>query len=95
MAVLNCQVHISYFSPLLVLILFLFFLPLLTPGTSSQVSDGAAAVLLASREAAQALNLPVFGVLVSYAVVGVPPSIMGVGPAYAIPEALKKAGKCC
>ncbi|XP_054767960.2 3-ketoacyl-CoA thiolase B, peroxisomal-like [Lytechinus pictus] len=63
-----------------------------TAGNSSQVSDGAAAVLVASRQAAESLNLPVMGVLVSYAVVGVPPSIMGIGPAYAIPEALKKAG---
>ncbi|XP_030845967.1 3-ketoacyl-CoA thiolase A, peroxisomal [Strongylocentrotus purpuratus] len=63
-----------------------------TAGNSSQVSDGAAAVLVASRQAAESLNLPVMGVLVSYAVVGVPPSLMGIGPAYAIPEALKKAG---
>ncbi|XP_071480541.1 3-ketoacyl-CoA thiolase A, peroxisomal-like [Diadema antillarum] len=63
-----------------------------TAGNSSQVSDGAAAVLMASRAAAESLNLPARLVLVSYAVVGVPPAIMGIGPAYAIPEALKKAG---
>lgn len=63
-----------------------------TAGNSSQVSDGAAAVLLSTRAKAQQLNLPVLGKLVSYAVVGVPPDIMGVGPAYAIPKALEKAG---
>jgi len=63
-----------------------------TAGNASQVSDGAAAVLLARRSKARELNLPVLGVLRSFAVVGVPPSVMGIGPAYAIPEALKKAG---
>ncbi|KAM6452967.1 3-ketoacyl-CoA thiolase, peroxisomal isoform 2-T2 [Liasis olivaceus] len=63
-----------------------------TAGNSSQVSDGAAAVLLARRSAAAQLGLPVLGVLKSYAVVGVPPDVMGIGPAYAIPVALKKAG---
>ncbi|KAM3820901.1 3-ketoacyl-CoA thiolase, peroxisomal isoform 1-T1 [Vipera latastei] len=63
-----------------------------TAGNSSQVSDGAAAVILARRSAAVQLGLPVLGVLKSYAVVGVPPDVMGIGPAYAIPVALKKAG---
>ncbi|XP_042188055.1 3-ketoacyl-CoA thiolase, peroxisomal [Callorhinchus milii] len=63
-----------------------------TAGNSSQVSDGAAAVLVAQRSKAVELGLPVLGVLRSYAVVGVPPDIMGVGPAYAIPAALEKAG---
>uniref|UniRef100_A0A8C6XLX9 Acetyl-CoA acyltransferase 1 n=1 Tax=Naja naja TaxID=35670 RepID=A0A8C6XLX9_NAJNA len=63
-----------------------------TAGNSSQVSDGAAAVLLARRSAAAQLGLPVLGVLKSFAVVGVPPDVMGIGPAYAIPVALKKAG---
>ncbi|XP_062982571.1 3-ketoacyl-CoA thiolase, peroxisomal [Elgaria multicarinata webbii] len=63
-----------------------------TAGNSSQVSDGAAAVLLAKRSRASQLGLPVLGVLKSYAVVGVPPDVMGIGPAYAIPEALKRAG---
>ncbi|CAH1238531.1 ACAA1 [Branchiostoma lanceolatum] len=63
-----------------------------TAGNSSQVSDGAAAVLVARRSKASELGLPVFGVIRSYAVVGVPPDVMGIGPAYAIPEALKKAG---
>ncbi|XP_070622986.1 3-ketoacyl-CoA thiolase, peroxisomal [Erythrolamprus reginae] len=63
-----------------------------TAGNSSQVSDGAAAVLLARRSAAGQLGLPVLGVLKSFAVVGVPPDVMGIGPAYAIPVALEKAG---
>ncbi|KAL8164845.1 UNVERIFIED_CONTAM: 3-ketoacyl-CoA thiolase A, peroxisomal [Gekko kuhli] len=63
-----------------------------TAGNSSQVSDGAAAVLLARRSRASQLGLPVLGVLRSYAVVGVPPDVMGIGPAYAIPVALEKAG---
>ena len=56
------------------------------------MSDGAAAVLVAKRSAAERAGLPVLGWLVSFAVVGVPPAVMGIGPAYAIPEALKKAG---
>uniref|UniRef100_A0A8D0G631 Acetyl-CoA acyltransferase 1 n=1 Tax=Sphenodon punctatus TaxID=8508 RepID=A0A8D0G631_SPHPU len=63
-----------------------------TAGNSSQVSDGAAAVLLAKRSKAAQLGLPVLGVLKSYAVVGVPPDVMGIGPVHAIPAALKKAG---
>lgn len=61
-------------------------------GTSSQVTDGAAVVLLARRSAAKRLGLPIAGRIVSYKVVGVPPEIMGVGPAVAIPAALKQAG---
>lgn len=57
------------------------------------MSDGAAAILLARRSKAEELGLPILGVLRSYAVVGVPPDIMGIGPAYAIPVALQKAGK--
>ncbi|XP_072029217.1 3-ketoacyl-CoA thiolase B, peroxisomal-like isoform X2 [Amphiura filiformis] len=63
-----------------------------TAGTSSQVSDGAAAVIGMKRSVANQMGLPVLGVLVSFAVVGVPPAVMGIGPAFAIPEALKKAG---
>ncbi|KAH0513163.1 3-ketoacyl-CoA thiolase B, peroxisomal [Microtus ochrogaster] len=63
-----------------------------TAGNSSQVSDGAAAFLLARSSKAEELGLPILGVLRSYAVVGVPPDIMGIGPAYAIPAALQKAG---
>jgi len=63
-----------------------------TAGNSSQVTDGAAAVLLARRSVAKKLGLKIQGRVVSYAVAGVPPEIMGVGPAFAIPSALKKAG---
>lgn len=62
-------------------------------GNSSQVSDGAAAVLIGRRSAVAALGLPVLGVLRGSAVVGVPPKIMGIGPVFAIPAALKQAGK--
>ncbi|KAG6899567.1 hypothetical protein C0993_009179 [Termitomyces sp. T159_Od127] len=61
-------------------------------GNASQVSDGAAAVLLARRSVAVKLGLPVLGKFVSAATVGVPPRIMGVGPAYAIPKVLKQTG---
>ncbi|KAG3010363.1 hypothetical protein JG687_00013519 [Phytophthora cactorum] len=63
-----------------------------TAGNSSQVSDGAAAVLLMRRSVAKKMGLPILGRFVSFAVAGVPPALMGIGPAYAIPEALQKAG---
>jgi acetyl-CoA acyltransferase len=63
-----------------------------TAGNSSQTSDGAAAVVLMSKERAVALKLKPMAVFRSFAVAGVPPEIMGVGPAYAVPKALKKAG---
>jgi acetyl-CoA acyltransferase 1 len=65
-----------------------------TAGNSSQVSDGAAAVVLIRREAYDRLGLktPVMGIVRSFAVVGVAPDEMGVGPAYAIPPALRQAG---
>ncbi|XP_076146712.1 3-ketoacyl-CoA thiolase, peroxisomal isoform X2 [Alosa pseudoharengus] len=63
-----------------------------TAGNASQVSDGAAAVLVGRRSAVEALGLPVLGVLRASAVVGVPPDVMGIGPAYAIPAALEQAG---
>lgn len=63
-----------------------------TAGNSSQVSDGAAAVLLMTRAKANELKLPIEGVFRSFAVVGVRPDVMGIGPAVAIPAALKKAG---
>ncbi|MEZ4239564.1 MAG: thiolase family protein [Myxococcota bacterium] len=63
-----------------------------TAGNSSQTSDGAAAVVVASREAAKAAGWPVLGVLRSYQVAGVPPEIMGIGPVKAIPKALAAAG---
>lgn len=61
-------------------------------GNASQVSDGAAAVLLARRSVAEKHGLPIQGKFVSGTVIGVPPAIMGVGPAYAIPKLLTKAG---
>jgi len=61
-------------------------------GNASQVSDGAAAVLLTRRSVAHRLNLPILGKFVAATSVGVPPRIMGVGPAYAIPRVLEKAG---
>ena len=63
-----------------------------TAGTSSQVSDGAAATVLMDRAKAEADGRPIMGILRSYQVVGVPPEIMGVGPRYAIPKALAAAG---
>ncbi len=63
-----------------------------TAGNSSQTSDGAAAVILMSKEKAEALKLKPMATFRSFAVAGVPPEIMGVGPAYAVPKALKKAG---
>jgi len=57
-----------------------------------KVTDGAAAVVLARRDVAQRLGLPILAKFVSYAVGGVPPEIMGIGPVVAIPEVLKKAG---
>jgi len=63
-----------------------------TAGNSSQVSDGAAAVLLMRRSVAKKLGVPILGVFRAFVAVGVPPEIMGVGPAEAIPAVLKKAG---
>ena len=63
-----------------------------TAGTSSQVSDGAAAVLLMSRRKADELGMRPLGTLRSYQVVGVQPDEMGIGPAVAIPAALSAAG---
>lgn len=63
-----------------------------TAGNASQVSDGAAAVLLMRRSRAQELGLAVMGKWITSAVVGVPPRVMGIGPAVAIPQACLKAG---
>ena len=63
-----------------------------TAGNSSQVTDGASVVLLARRSVANKLGLPIKGRIVSYATAGVPPEIMGIGPAFAIPKALEHAG---
>ncbi|KAF8074183.1 acetyl-CoA acetyl transferase [Lyophyllum atratum] len=61
-------------------------------GNASQVSDGAAAVLLARRETARRRGLPIVGKFVAAVPVGVPPRIMGIGPAWAIPKVLEKTG---
>jgi acetyl-CoA acyltransferase len=63
-----------------------------TAGNSSQVSDGAAMALLTSRKYADSHGLKPIARLVKYAVVGVAPEIMGIGPAEAIPAVLKMAG---
>jgi acetyl-CoA acyltransferase len=63
-----------------------------TAGNASQTSDGASALVLMSRERAQKMGVKPLGSFRSFAVAGVPPEIMGVGPAYAVPKALKLAG---
>lgn len=63
-----------------------------TAGTSSQMSDGAAFVLIMSEELVKELNIQPIARLVNYASVGVEPRIMGIGPVKAIPKALKQAG---
>ncbi|KAG0593353.1 hypothetical protein KC19_1G323100 [Ceratodon purpureus] len=63
-----------------------------TAGNSSQVSDGAGAVLLMKRRTALAKKLPILGVFRSFVAVGVDPAVMGIGPAVAIPAAVKAAG---
>ena len=61
-------------------------------GNASQISDGAAAVLLMKRSTAERLGQQVLGKYVAASVVGVPPLLMGIGPWKAIPVALEKAG---
>ena len=63
-----------------------------TAGNSSQMSDGAAAAVVMSAERAKMLGLKPMARFVAYATVGCPPEIMGIGPVYAIPKALKLAG---
>lgn len=63
-----------------------------TAGNSSQMSDGAAFVLVMSEEMVKELNLEPIARLVSYAAAGVEPRIMGIGPVKAIPKALQQAG---
>ena len=63
-----------------------------TPGNASQMSDGAAAVLLVSEKILKQFNLVPLARFCSFAVAGVPPEIMGIGPVAAIPKALKLAG---
>jgi acetyl-CoA acyltransferase len=63
-----------------------------TAGNSSQTSDGAAAALIMSDRKAKELGLKPMARFVSFAVAGVPPEIMGIGPVVAIPKALALAG---
>jgi len=63
-----------------------------TAGNSSQTSDGAAALVLMSEEKAAELGVQPLGRFIAYAVAGVPPEIMGIGPVAAIPKALRLAG---
>ena len=63
-----------------------------TAGNSSQTSDGAAAAIVMSEKKARELGLKPMARFVSFAVGGVPPEIMGIGPVVAIPKALKLAG---
>jgi acetyl-CoA acyltransferase len=63
-----------------------------TAGNSSQMSDGAGAVLIASEKAIKEYNLQPLARFVGFAVAGVPPEVMGIGPKEAIPLALKRTG---
>lgn len=63
-----------------------------TAGNSSQLTDGAAAVLLMRRSFAQQLGVEPIAAIRAVALVGVPPDVMGIGPRYSIPEVLTKAG---
>ncbi|ORX56404.1 thiolase [Hesseltinella vesiculosa] len=63
-----------------------------TAGNASQITDGAAAVLFMKRKTAQKLGLPIIGRYITACSVGVPPRVMGIGPAYAIPVAVERAG---
>ncbi|GBC76489.1 3-ketoacyl-CoA thiolase [bacterium HR07] len=62
-----------------------------TAGNSSPLTDGASAVLIASKQKARSLGLKPMARFVSAAAAGVRPEIMGIGPVYAVPKALKKA----
>lgn len=64
----------------------------ITAGNSSQTSDGAAFVMVVSEKMLKELNVKPIARLVSYAVAGVPPRVMGIGPVFAIPKALEMAG---
>ena len=63
-----------------------------TPGNASPFSDGAAAVVLTSRERAEALGLPILARFVTFGTAGVEPDVMGVGPIKAVPKVLGRAG---
>jgi len=63
-----------------------------TAGNASQLTDGAAALVLMKRKTAEKLGQPILGRFVTSTVVGLEPRIMGIGPAYAIPKVLSKVG---
>ena len=63
-----------------------------TAGNASPYSDGAGALVLTSREKAEALGLPILARFVGYGTSGVDPAIMGIAPALAVPNALKRTG---
>lgn len=63
-----------------------------TAGTASGINDGAAMLVLTTRERAQATGAPILGRLVSWGVAGVPPELMGIGPVPAARQALERAG---
>ena len=63
-----------------------------TAGNASQMSDGAAAVVVMSEEKAQSMRLKPLARFIAYATAGVPPAVMGIGPIEAIPKVLKQAG---
>ncbi len=63
-----------------------------TPANACPISDGAAAVNVMTAEKARDLGLEPMATIRGYAYAGIPPEIMGLGPAYAVPKALKKAG---
>ncbi|OGG56214.1 MAG: acetyl-CoA acetyltransferase [Candidatus Handelsmanbacteria bacterium RIFCSPLOWO2_12_FULL_64_10] len=64
----------------------------ITAGNASQTSDGASALVLMSSDRAREMGLSPMARFVAYAVAGVPPEIMGIGPAAAVPKALRAAG---
>ena len=63
-----------------------------TAGNASQMSDGAAAVVVMSREKAEAVGAPILGIFRGFAVAGCNPDEMGIGPVFAIPRLLARAG---
>jgi acetyl-CoA acyltransferase len=63
-----------------------------TAGNASQMSDGAAATVLVNEEILHRLNLSPLGKMLGFAVAGVPPEIMGIGPVEAVPKVLKQVG---
>jgi acetyl-CoA acyltransferase len=63
-----------------------------TAGNASQTSDGAAAVVVMSRDKAETLGVPILGVFRGFGVAGVPPEVMGIGPVEAVPKVLRLIG---